>query len=46
MAAPPPAVWPLLAAVVLPFLACVAAIRPLYLRHVLGIDAADLRRER
>lgn len=46
MAAPPPAVWPLLAAVVLPFLACVAAIRPLYLRHVLGIDAADPRRER
>ncbi|WP_308819795.1 magnesium-translocating P-type ATPase [Pseudonocardia alni] len=46
MAAPPPAVWPLLAAVVLPFLSCVAATRPLYLRHVLGIRAADPRQEK
>ncbi|MBN9734752.1 MULTISPECIES: magnesium-translocating P-type ATPase [unclassified Pseudonocardia] len=41
MAAPPPAVWPLLAAVVPPFLLCVAATRPLYLRHVLGIAPAE-----
>ncbi|ANY05288.1 magnesium-translocating P-type ATPase [Pseudonocardia sp. HH130630-07] len=40
MVAPPPAVWPLLAAVVPPFLLCVAATRPLYLRHVLGIAPA------
>ncbi|MEJ8282144.1 magnesium-translocating P-type ATPase [Pseudonocardia spirodelae] len=45
MAAPPASVWPLLAAVVLPFLLCAAAVRPLYLRHVLGIRAADIPAE-
>ncbi|SFN90561.1 Mg2+-importing ATPase [Pseudonocardia ammonioxydans] len=41
MATPPSAVWPLLAAVVTPFLLCAAATRSLYLRHVLGIHPAD-----
>ncbi|BBG03256.1 MULTISPECIES: magnesium-translocating P-type ATPase [Pseudonocardia] len=41
MAAPPAAVWPLLLAVVPPFLLCAAATRSLYLRHVLGIRPAD-----
>ena len=41
MGPPPIAVWPLLAAVVAPFLLCAAATRSLYLRHVLGIHPAD-----
>ncbi|MEQ3553298.1 magnesium-translocating P-type ATPase [Pseudonocardia nematodicida] len=38
MAVPPPTVWPLLAAVVPPFLLCAAATRSLYLHHVLGVE--------
>lgn len=41
MAQPSAAVWPLLAAVVAPFLLCAGATRSLYLRHVLGICPAD-----